>query len=353
VVVNPRPRLNAYQRHLVCERVRTEGWSVIAAAQAAGVSRQTVHKWLQRFAQDGPAGLADRSSRPARMPRLTRIDLAVRICWERVERQVGPHELALLLGIARSTIYAVLRRAELNRLGALVAKLRVLRYEWPAPGDLVHLDIKRFGRIPEDGGWRNVGRPLANRIKRQAGYEYCHVAVDDHSRLPDAVLLGDQRGASAVAALEQVWGRYLRAGRADQADPHRQRQLLSLARLPGGLRAVGHRALADPSVRVRTDNGPAYKSFAFRDACAAAGVRHTRTKARHPWTNGRAERFIGTIQRECAYRDQFSSDAERALAIALFVPWYNTQRPHIALGGLTPQSRLDRWRVTQVYEDLS
>jgi transposase InsO family protein len=244
-VVNPRPRLNAYRRHLVCERVRTEGWSVTGAAQA-GVSRQTVHKWLRRFAQDGPAGLADRSSRPVRMPRLTRIDLAVRICWERVERQVGPHELALLLGIARSTIYAVLRRAELNRLGALVAKLRVLRYEWPAPGDLVHLDIKRFGRIPEDGGWRNVGRPLANRIKRQAGYEYCHVAVDDHSRLPDAVLLGDQRGASAVA-------RSSRSG-------------------------VG---ICAPGVRIKrilTDNGSCYRSLDFRAACARLGIEHWRTR---------------------------------------------------------------------------
>ena len=105
--------------------------------------------------------------------------------------------------------------------------------------------------------------------------------------------------------------------------------------------------------RVLSDNGSVYTSFAFRDACVAAGIRHTRTKPRHPWTNGRAERFIGTIQRECAYRDQFSSDDERALAIALFVPWYNSRRPHIALGGLTPQGWLDRWRVTQVYEDLS
>jgi len=104
---------------------------------------------------------------------------------------------------------------------------------------------------------------------------------------------------------------------------------------------------------VLTDNGSAYISHRFAAACRAAGLRHTRTKPRHPWTNGRAERFIGTIQRECAYRDQFSSDDERALSIALFVPWYNTHRPHLALGGLTPQGWLDRWRVTQVYEDLS
>jgi len=135
------------------------------------------------------------------MPRLTQIDLAVRICWERVSRKVGPHELELLLGIARSTIYAVLRRAELHRLGALVLKAPVLRYEWPAPGDLVHLDIKRLGRIPQDGGWRNLGRALANRVKRGAGYEYCHVAVDDHSRLPEVAILAFSYGCEIFRSL--------------------------------------------------------------------------------------------------------------------------------------------------------
>ena len=105
--------------------------------------------------------------------------------------------------------------------------------------------------------------------------------------------------------------------------------------------------------RVLSDNGAAYKSFAFRDACRAAGIRHTRTKPRHPWTNGRAERFIGTVQRECAYRDRFTSDAQRALSIALFVPWYNNRRPHRALGGLTPSDWLARWRVTQLSGALS
>ena len=305
-MVNPRPRLNAYQRHLVCERVRTEGWSVIAAAQAAGVSRQTVHKWLQRFAQEGPAGLADRSSRPARMPRLTRIDLAVRICWERTTRRVGPHELALLLGIARSTIYAVLRRAELNRLGSLVAKVRVLRYEWPAPGDLVHLDIKRFGRIPEDGGWRNLGRTLANAVKRGAGYEYCHVAVDDHSRLPDAVLLADQRSGSAVQALEQVWGRYLRAG----------------VRIK----------------RILTDNGSCYRSLDFRAACARLGIEHWRTRPYTPRTNGKAERFIKTLQERWAYARLYRSSADRAAALPEFIAEYSHRRSP-TLDGHTPLCR--------------
>lgn len=305
-MVNARPRLNRYQRELACHRVVVEDWSVIAAARAAGVSRQTVHKWLRRFEHEGQPGLADRSSRPHRMPRLTRIDLAVQICSERLARKVGPHELALLLGIARSTIYAVLRRAELNRLGALVAKLRVLRYEWPAPGDLVHLDIKRFGRIPADGGWRNIGRALANRIKRQAGYEYCHVAVDDHSRLSDAILLADQRGASAVQALEQVWGRYLRSG----------------VRIK----------------RVLTDNGSCYRSLDFRAACARLGIEHWRTRPYTPRTNGKAERFVRTLQEGWAYARLYRSSAERAAALPEFLSAYRHRRSP-TLDGHTPLCR--------------
>lgn len=305
-MVNARPRLNPYQRELACHRVRVEGWSVIAAAHAAGVSRQTVHKWLGRVAHDGPAGLADRSSRPHRMPRLTRIDLAVRICWERVARQVGPHELALHLGIARSTVYAVLRRAELNRLGSLVARRRVLRYEWPAPGDLVHLDIKRFGRIPTDGGWRNVGRHLANRLKGRTGYEYCHVAVDDHSRRPDAVLLADQKATSAVQALEQVWGRYLHDG----------------VRIK----------------RILTDNGGCYRSLDFRAACQRLGIEHWRTKPYTPQTNGKAERFIKTLQERWAYARRYRSSAERAATLPDFIAEYSHRRSP-TLDGHTPLCR--------------
>ena len=305
-MVNARPRLNPYQRELACHRVRAEGWSVSATAAAAGVSRQTVHKWLRRFEREGPVGLGDRSSRPRRMPRMTRIDLAVRICHERVARRIGPHELALLLGMARSTIYAVLRRAELHRLGALVVKRRVLRYEWPAPGDLVHLDIKRLGRIPEDGGWRNLGRALANRVKRGAGYEYCHVSIDDHSRLPLVTILPDQRDSSAIRALEQTWGRYLQ----------------------GGVRIK----------RILTDNGSCYRSADFAAACERLGIRHWRTKPYTPRTNGKAERFIKTLQHRWAYVRLYRSSAERAAALPAFITQYS-QRRSPTLGGHTPLCR--------------
>lgn len=305
-MVDARPRLNLYQRQLVCERVRAEYWSVTKAARAAGVSRQTAHKWLRRAAREGPAGLRDRSSRPHRMPRLTRIDLAVQICVERTTRRVGPHELALLLGMARSTVYAVLRRAELSRLGAFVAKVRVLRYEWPEPGDMVHLDIKRLGRIPEDGGWRNIGRRLASAVKRHAGYEYCHVAVDDHSRLPIVAMHPDQKSDSASRSLEQVWGRYLRAG----------------VRIK----------------RILTDNGSCYRSLDFAAACDRLGIEHWRTKPYTPRTNGKAERFIKTLQEKWAYARLYRSSVERTATLTGFLEQYSHRRSP-TLGGHTPLCR--------------
>ena len=276
------------------------------AARAAGVSRQTAHTCLRRAAREGPAGLRDRSSRPHRMPRLTRIDLAVQICVERTTRRVGPHELALLLGMARSTVYAVLRRAERSRLGAFVAKVRVLRYEWPAPGDMVHLDIKRLGRIPEDGGWRNIGRRLASAVKRHAGYEHCHVAVDDHSRLPIVARHPDQKSDSAIRSLEQVWGRYLRAG----------------VRIK----------------RILTDNGSCYRSLDFAAACDRLGIEHWRTKPYTPRTNGKAERFIKTLQEKWAYARLYRSSTERTATLTGFLEQYSLRRSP-TLAGHTPLCR--------------
>ncbi len=309
-MVNARPRLNPYQRELACHRVRSQGWTVSASASAVGVSRQTVHKWIRRFEREGERGLRDRSSRPHHMPQLTRIDLAVRICWERVARRVGPHELELALGVARSTIYAVLRRAELNRLSALVVRVPVLRYEWPQPGDLVHLDVKRLARITPGGGWRNLGRLGGDRRKQlrraNAGYEYCHVAVDDHSRLPEAAILSDQRGADAVQALDALWARYLRAG----------------VRIK----------------RVLTDNGGCYRSLDFAAACERLGIRHWRTRPYTPRTNGKAERFIKTLQAGWAYARLYRSSSERAAALPAFIDDYSHRRSP-TLGGHTPLCR--------------
>ena len=280
-----------------------------ATALAAGVSRQTIHKWLRRLRREGPTGLVDRSSRPHRMPRLTRVDLAVRICVERVARHAGPHLLSYLLGIARSTVYAVLRRAELHRLSALAPRPRVVRYEWPRPGDLVHLDVKRLGRILPDRGWRNLGRQrsdLDRKRRAPAGYEYAHVAVDDHSRWPDIVLAVDERPASAVMALERVYQAYAQAG-------------------------VTIR-------RILTDNGGCYRSLDFAAACRRLGIVHWRTRPYTPRTNGKAERFIKTLQADWAYARLYRSSEERAAALPAFVAGYRS-RPNVALNGHTPGCR--------------
>ena len=280
-----------------------------AAALALGVSRQTLHKWLRRFDAAGLPGLADRSSRPYRMPRLTRIDVAVRICVERMRRQWGPHLLGYLLGIARSTVYAVLRRAQLQRLDALIPRPRAQRYEWPTPGDLVHLDIKRFGRIADDRGWRNLGRQRSDRDRKTrpgAGYEYAHVAVDDHSRWPETFLTPDERPASAVAALRLTTAAYAQRG-----------------------------------IRVRrilTDNGGCYRSREFAAACQELGIVHWRTRPYTPRTNGKAERFIKTLQSAWAYVRLYRSSGERAATLPRFLETYRS-RPNVALGGHTPACR--------------
>lgn len=238
----------------------------------------------------------------------------------RVEERIGPDRIAPLVGLHPSTVHRILRRHDAQRLSHLFPKpprsfgtFAPLR-----PGELVGLDIKSFGSIQRGGGRR---AEMHHPHYRPVGWRHFHVAVDMASRLVFGEFRPTLGGSDAARFLERATAFFAQHG----------------------IRVE----------RVLSDNGSAYRSFAFRDACRSAGIRHTRTQVRHPWTNGRAERFIGTIQRECAYRDHFSSDAERALAVALFIPWYNTQRPHHALGGLTPQGWLDRWRVTQVSRDLS
>jgi transposase InsO family protein len=303
---NPRPRLSVFARHLACLRVTRDGWSVVRVASALGVSRQTIHKWLRRFRVEGPAGLVDHSSRPHRMPRLTRIDLAVRVCLERVRTGFGPHLLSYLVGMARSTVYAVLRRAELNR--ALPGRVdRPLRYEWPSCGDLVHLDTKRLAKIRLDDGWRNRGRAgMTHTHRPRTGYEFCHVAVDDHSRWAETELLPDELAGSAVAALERVHARFLAAG----------------VRLR----------------RVLTDNGNCYRSLDFAAACRRLGIVHWRTRPYTPRTNGKAERFIKTLQKDWAYARLYRSTAERAAALPSFLADYRS-RPNVGLGGHTPMCR--------------
>jgi transposase InsO family protein len=287
---------------------------VSQAARQSGISRRTVYRWRRRSPD-----FSDRSCRPHRSPRRSSEALEGTVLALRMDTKDGPDRIGPQLGLHPSTVHRILRRHDAHRLRHLFPKAPRSFGTYPAlrPGELVGIDIKSFGSL-ERGGGRATERHHPQY--RNVGWRHLHVAIDMASRMTFTEFRPTLGGRDGAAFLERVTAFF-----ASQ-----------------GIRVE----------RVLSDNGSAYKSFAFRDACAAAGIRHTRTKVRHPWTNGRAERFIGTIQRECAYRDQFTSDAERALSIALFVPWYNSRRPHLALGGLTPQGWLDRWRVTQVYEDL-
>jgi transposase InsO family protein len=302
-------RLRAF---LVAESARL---GVSQAARNVGVSRRTVYRWRRRAPE-----FADRSCRPHRSPRRCADALEARVLVLRVEDKLGPDRIAPMLGLHASTVHRILRRHDAQRLNHLFPTPRRSfgTYAPLRPGELLGLDIKSFGSIERGGGRRD---PMHYPHYRAVGWRHLHVAIDMASRLAFSEFRPTLGGSDAAAFLE---------------------------------RALAFFAVRGIRVeRVLSDNGSAYRSFVFRDTCRGAGIRHTRTKVRHPWTNGRAERFIGTIQRECAYRDHFSADAERALAIALFVPWYNTQRPHLALGGLTPQRWLERWRVTHVSGELS
>ena len=246
------------------------GSSQAEVARRFRVSRPTVQKWVRRFREAGAVGLEDRSSAPHRQPRRTTPELERRICAVRRSAGFGPHRIAWALGLARSTVYAVLRRFGVNRLDQLHRVSRKkLRYEHPAPGDLLHLDVKKLGRIPDGGGHRVHGRSSETPRARGAGLDYLHVAVDDHSRYAYAEALPDGRGASCAAFLQ---------------------------------RALAHfRARGVCVRRVLTANAKAYTvARSFRAAADAADVRLLHTRPYHPQTNGKAERFIQTLQNEWA-----------------------------------------------------
>jgi transposase InsO family protein len=298
-------RLNQFGRQLLIDRVLTGGWTVATAAEAQGVSRATGHKWVRRYRLEGPAGLLDRSSRPRRSPRATPPPEVERIIAARLEWRWGPDRLGPLLGHPASTVGAVLRRSGLPRLADIdrPTGLPVRRYEVCHPGALVHQDHKKLGRIPDGGGHRALGRSTTTRSGKPAvGYDHFEVIVDDRSRRSVVVPVSDESGASAAAALAHALAVFAADGVAVE--------------------------------RVLTDNGLAYRSNAYR---AVLGERrHSRTRPYRPQTNGKAERFIGTLVREWAYARPYGSNAERLEALPAFVDFYNQRRPHTALGGLSP-----------------
>ena len=304
-----RARLTPFGRWLIVQRVEELGWPVCRAAEMSGVSRATAHKWLRRYRDGGLEALEDRSSAPRRRPRALSERQVRRICRARLLAKVGPHRLAPQLGLPRSTVYAVLRRRGLHRLDLLdrPTGAPIRRYERERPGELVHLDVKKLGRIPPGGGHKAHGD--RGRRGRGIGQDFIHVAVDDHSRWAFVQVHPDERGESAAAFL--------------------------------GAAAAHFAQLGIRIERVMTDNAKGYvESRAFQAVLASIGATHKRTRSYRPQTNGKAEAFIWTLQREWAYARDYPSNQSRLRALGTFVDTYNHRRPHTALGGLPPVSRL-------------
>jgi transposase InsO family protein len=290
------------------------GWPQTEVARQFRVSRATVSKWVERYRDEGRAGLEDRSSRPRRHPCQTPAALARQICALRRQRGFGPHRIAWALGIARSTVYAVLRRAGLNRLSQLhrVTREPVRRYEHPRPGDLLHIDVKKLGRIPPGGGKRFAPgfaeTGSGPHSGASPGIDYLHVAVDDHSRYAYVEALPDERGKNCAAFLERAVAEFASRG--------------------------------VPVRRVLTDNAKAYTSHVFTGAARDAGIALKLTRPYRPQTNGKAERFIQTLQQEWAYARRYHSNDARLRELSGWLNHYNHQRPHGGIGGNVPASRL-------------
>jgi transposase InsO family protein len=303
-----RARLTVFGRQLLVQRVEQEGMSVALAADMSGISRQTAGKWLRRYRDEGPDGLEDRSSRPHGSPRALPAELVAAIVAERHATRYGPHRLAPRLGVARSTIGDVLRRQGLSRLADLDGPTGApVRYVREHPGELLHLDVKKLGRIPEGGGHRFRGRDGTPRSR--AGYDYVHSAIDDNSRVAYSEVHADERGVTCAAFMARA--------------------------------AVFYASLGVRIERVLTDNARNYvDSRAFRAVLEDIGAVHRRTRAYRPQTNGKAERFNGTLLREWAYVRLYASNAERLAALPAFLGHYNYERPHSALGGLAPMTFL-------------
>jgi transposase InsO family protein len=316
-VAHANARLNVFGRRTLVERVAA-GHRPGEVAKQLGVSRTTVYKWVRRFRVEGPAGLADRSSRPHRSPRQVPAELAARIVALRGDEHVGARELAVLLGVPASTIGAVLRRgqvphlAEIDRITGEPVRGRrhsQIRYEHDRPGSLLHVDVKKLGKVPPGGGWRVHGRSEAVR-GRGLGWDYVHVAVDDHSRLAYAEVLPDERVTTCAGFL------------------HRACQWL---RQQHGVTVR----------RVLTDNAKAYRVGGdWAAVCGALQIKRRFIKPGCPWTNGKAERFNRTLQNRWAYRQPWTTNDQRTAALDDFLTFYNTARGHDSLGGNTPISRL-------------
>jgi transposase InsO family protein len=303
-------RLTEFGRLLLVQRITELGWPPAQAAQALGVSRATAYKWLGRYRAHGPAGLADRSSRPHHCPHALPASQVRRVLAARRRHRQGPHRLAWRLGMARSTIYGVLARHGQSRLDHTDrASGVVVRYQRERAGELVHIDVKKLGRIPDGGGHRAHGRSASTPTGRGIGYDYVHSAVDDRSRVAFSQLLPDETAVTAALFLIEAASFF-----------------------------------ADHGVQIQpvlTDNAKAYaQSALFAETAAGLGITLKRTRRYRPQTNGKVERFNKTLLDEWAYARLYHSNNERRRAFTRWLRFYNHRRPHTALDGLTPMAAL-------------
>ncbi len=322
LLVHRNARLAPAGRMILVERV-LQGRPISHVAKELGISRQCAHRWVGRFRSQGVAGLVDRSSRPRRSPTATPSTVVSELLAVRRAERIGRDELALRFTVSASTASRIIARAGLPRLHELdpVTGIRIrasrttqLRYEHEKPGDLVHVDVKKLGRIPDGGGWRIDGHAAINHDRhrdraRKLGFDYVHVAVDDHSRLAFAQILPDEKGTSCAEFL---------------------------------IAAAEFFAQHGVTIRgVMTDNAKNYViSHAFQDTLRLLGARHVKTRPHCPWQNGKAERFNRTLQENWAYRHPFLTNQARHDALAPWLGHYNYARAHTACGGLPPISRV-------------
>lgn len=315
-------RLTFHGRCLLVERVLSDRRPVSHVAKELGISRQAAHRWVARFRAEGVAGLQDRSSRPHRMPRRTPAQVEATVVAARRDLRQGRDRIAEATGVPARTVSAILARHRMPPIAVLdpvtgvairASKATEHRYERAAPGDLVHVDVKKLGRIRDGGGWRSRGReeaPRSHGVKAQRiGFDYVHAAVDDHSRLAYAEIHPDEKGATCAGFLA---------------------------------RAAAFFASHGITVReVMTDNAQNYvRSRDFQTALADLGARHRLIRPYCPWQNGKVERFNRTLQTEWAYRQPFTSNTQRSDALEPWLDHYNNDRNHHGIGGKPPISRV-------------
>lgn len=311
-------RLTVHGRRLIVERVRRQGMPVAHVAKAMGISRQCAHRWLARFDAEGDAGLEDRSSRPHRSPNRTPIQVELEVVAARREQRVGQDRLADDLLVPARTISRILRRHNVPYLsecdpltGEVIrsSKTTTRRYERDTPGELVHIDVKKIGRIPDGGGWKAWGRDKL-KTKPRVGYDFVHSAVDDHSRIAYSEIHPNEKGDTTARFIARAAKFYASVG----------------------ITKIG---------AVMTDNHWSYtKSYAVAEVLTDLGADHITIRPHCPWQNGKVERFNRTLQTEWAYRRIYTTNTERTQAFETWLDHYNYHRKHSSLGRKPPISRV-------------